>query len=360
MALGREDATRIVRFCLAGDGWGSATYEGDAHVLKLLLNGAERTDTRRFEGKSFEDVLAQAVAAGVLKESCVAKQISFLQRTTASPPATAREDDDPSTEPATVDAATLFPELTAVVSALVHQTQRERGISSLYAASGGRRYAEELAAQWRATDRRHEELAAFRERNVGRLFPAIAEQLAEAETLLGSLTASRGSVEDLALPPTDIIDTYTRVNGELLRIVDGMLSRAVEPPQRSTALAWMALLYAKEKTGIERAQLVSAFERDRYFEGQYQAVLGVIAARQSYLHLFAAAAPPTAGELLRTRMESDIADAVERMERVALAHRRGGFGIDPTTWFVTISRQIELYGDVESAVRGLLTRGHHA
>ncbi len=117
----------------------------------------------------------------------------------------------------------------------------------------------------------------------------------------------------------------------------------------------MALLYAKEKTGIERAQLVSAFERDRFAEGQYQAVLGVIAARQSYLHLFAAAAPPTASELLRTRMESDIAETVDRMERVALEHRRGGFGIDPTAWFAAISRQIELYGDVESAVRVTLT-----
>jgi len=39
------------------------------------------------------------------------------------------------------------------------------------------------------------------------------------------------------------------------------------------------------------------------------------------------------------------------MERVALSHRRGGFGIDPTDWFATVSRQIEILGDVESALR---------
>ncbi len=39
MALGRDEATQIVRFCLAGDGWGTCLYEGDAHILKLVLTG---------------------------------------------------------------------------------------------------------------------------------------------------------------------------------------------------------------------------------------------------------------------------------------------------------------------------------
>jgi hypothetical protein len=359
MALGRDEATRIVRFCLAGDGWGTATYEGDAHVLKLVVTSADRTEPRRFEGASFEDVLAQAVSAGVLKAICVEKQIAFLGGALprgGGDPAAAEERGPEFRDGDAPVGASLFQDFTTLVSALVHETQRERGGSSLYAASGGRRFAGELAAQWRATDRRRVELVAFLDRHEARLPSAATDQLARGQDLMRDVITARGRVEDLKLPPTEIVRAYSQLNAELLQIIDGLIPRAVEPQHRSTALAWMALLHAKEKTGIERAQLVSAFERDRFFDGQYQAVLAAIAARQSYLHLFGAAAPGPVIELLRAPPASAVTLAFERMERIALAHRRGGFGIDPTEWFAAVSRQIELLGDVESALRAALTR----
>jgi hypothetical protein len=146
------------------------------------------------------------------------------------------------------------------------------------------------------------------------------------------------------------------MNSEILRIVDDLAALVVEPVQRPAVLAWTALLHAKEKTGIERAQLATAFERDRYFEGQYQAVLGLIAARQSYLHLFAVAAPPPTGKEMRERLEAGIAGDVERMERIALTCRDGGFGVDPVAWFAAISRQVDLLGEAETAVRASLER----
>ena len=359
MALGRDEATRIVRFCLAGDGWGTATYEGDAHVLKLVVTSGLATEPRRFEGASFEETLAEAVSAGVLKAACVEKQIAFLSGATPralTEGATdergrgARDVELARPAPLTLG-GNLFQDITTLVSALVHETQRERGVSSLYAASGGHRFGAELAAQWRATDRRSAELAAFQERHEVRLPSAATEQLARGHDLLRDVMAARHRVENLKLVPTEIMRVYSHLNAELLQIIDGLIPRAVEPRQRAIALAWMALLYAKEKTGIERAQLVSAFERDRFADGQYQEVLGAIAARQSYLHLFGTAAPAPVTDLLRAPTASKIAGAVAEMERVALSHRRGGFGIDPTDWFETVSRQIEILGDVESALR---------
>jgi len=371
MALGRDEATRIVRFCLAGDGWGTATYEGDAHVVKLVITSGLSTEPRRFEGASFEQALAEAVSAGVLKAACVEKQIAFLSGATPRAMVGAATEERGraarGTQPArggeparggpparhtqlSLD-GNLFQDITTLVSALVHETQRERGVSSLYAASGGHRFGAELAAQWRATDRRSAELAAFQERHEVRLPSAATEQLARGHDLLRDVMAARHRVENLKLVPTEIMRVYSHLNAELLQIIDGLIPRAVEPGERAIALAWMALLYAKEKTGIERAQLVSAFERDRFADGQYQAVLGAIAARQSYLHLFGTAAPSPVTDLLRAPTASKVAGAVEEMERVALSHRRGGFGIDPTDWFATVSRQIEILGDVESALR---------
>jgi hypothetical protein len=358
MALGSGDATRILRFCLAGDGWGTATYEDGVCVLKMVLNRPDRAEPCQFEGDTFEEALWQSVDAGVLKRSSVEKQIAFLARSSAgeagakTPAEAARAPDRAVLD----EEEALFPAMTAMVSALVNETQRERGMSSLYTASGGRLLAGELTEQWRRTDRRWRSLIAFRERHGAELPAVVAKQLAAAEELLADVVSSRGRIGALEVVPTELIDAYSRLNGEILSVIDDLSSRVVEPLQRPTALAWLALLYAKEKTGIERAQLASAFERNRFFDGQYQAVLGLIAARQSYLHLFAAAAPPPAGRLMREKLSAEVVEPVERMEEIALSHREGGFDIDPTTWFAAITQQMERLGEIESSVRVSLAR----
>jgi methyl-accepting chemotaxis protein len=184
----------------------------------------------------------------------------------------------------------------------------------------------------------------------------VAGRLEDAGRLLDAVIATRDRVEALRTIPVEIIENYSRMNGELLRIVDDVAAMVAEQEHRPAVLAWTALLYAKEKTGIERAQLVSAFERDRYFDGQYQSVLGLIAARQSYLHLFAIAAPPPIGKMTRERLVGEVAEDVERMERIALVHRDGGFGVDPLAWFAAMTRQMDLLSEAEAKVRATLSR----
>jgi hypothetical protein len=59
---------------------------------------------------------------------------------------------------------------------------------------------------------------------------------------------------------------------------------------------------------------------------------------------------------MRARLASEVGPAVEQMERIALSHREGGFGVDAAAWFTTISRHIDLLADVEATVRVSLTR----
>lgn len=338
MGLTADEATRIVQFCLAGDGWGKATSEGDVHAIHLVVNAVDRTQPHQFQADSFEAALQAAVEAGVLKSAAVEKQIAFVRRTAARPGRI-------STEPP------RFHEATAIVSALIHETQRERGVSSLYAASGGRLFRNELTRQWRTTEQRRAELVAFRDRFDGRLPPSVAGRLTSADEALARAIAERSAVAALKVRPPELIAAYSRVNHEHLLVIDALLPLVTDSSQRATALAWIALLNAKEKTGIERAQLVAAFQRDRYADGQYQALLGLIAARDSYLHLFSDAAPAPARELLDEQLASEVAGAVRRMEEIALARRRGGFGVDPTDWFAAISVQIDRLGALEAAVR---------
>ncbi len=357
MLLGREDATRIVRFCLAGVGWGSALHDDELCVVKVGITGPGGTEVQRFEGTSFEEALRRAAELGVLKASCLEKQIAFLARSlperdgTDGRSTSAKPGLDPPEGPVS---EVQFPAMTAVISALVHETQRERGTSALYLSSGGRLFGTELRGQWRITDARLAGLVLFRERHAVSLPPGMARRLLRAEKRLADLDIGRAQVESLETTPTEVIERYSSANRELLSAIDDLAGGGVEPALRPTALAWMALLHAKEKTGIERAQLATVFARDRYVDGQHATVSALIASCDSYLHVFSAAAPRAADDLLREKMRSDVANTVMKMERVALSKRDGGFGIDPGTWFLTMTRKMDFLVEVESAIRASL------
>jgi len=350
MPLGREDATRIVRFCMAGNGWGAASREDDVCIIRIVHADPADGDADRFEGVTFEDALRAAADAGRLKSSCVEKQITFLARSLPEPGAELEPPRETESMAARAEGR-LFPTITTIISALVHETQRERGASSLYASSSGRLFGTELREQWRLTDERRAELAAFRDGNPAGLPRALAFRLDRAEEALASLTSRRGEIEALHVASPQVIDRYSAINAELLGIIDELAGRAANARARFSALAWMALLHAKEKTGVERAQLSSVFAWDHFVDDQHAVVSGLIAARHSYLHLFSIAAPQLARELLQRMLRSPVEQAVTDFERKALEHREGGFGVDPAEWFNLISRKIDGFTEVEAAVR---------
>lgn len=355
MSIDREDATRIIRFCLAGVGWGAATREDDAYVVKVTRSDDGKTDARRFEGASYEDALRCAAHAGSLNLQCLEKQMTFLAR--VLPSRGARADATVTDVPDSVSrgasgrappTSTPFSGLTQSISGFLDEAQRERGISALYLASAGRLYGSRLPAQWSITDPCLAGLRAARERHRGRI-PAEAQLcLDRALETADKVAAGRGAIEALAVSAVDAIARYSTMNSELLAVIDALASRSIEPILRPTALAWMALLHAKEKTGIERAQLASAFACDRYGDGQYALISALIAASETYLHLFAAAAPAAAEQLLRRSLQSEVVAAVAGMERIAMRKQDGGFGVDPEDWFVTVSQKMDLFRDVES------------
>jgi len=356
MPLGREDATRIIRFCMAGAGWGTATRDDDTCVVKIVEANVPEGTPDRFEGVTFEEALRAAAAAGRLKSACLEKQISFMARSLPDPSGMemdmVREPDS-----AAVRAEVrLFPTLVAAISALVHETQLERGTSSLYASSQGRLFGHEMQRQWENTDERRQELVSLRESNPAGLPRGLAARLDRTTELVAGLAERRGEVGSVSVSASEVIARYTRVNADLLGIIDELAGRAVAARAKFPALAWVALLHAKEKTGIERAQLSSAFAWDRFRDDQHAVVAGLIAARQTYLHLFSVAAPSLAREILQRTLASPIEQAVIDMERVAIEHREGGFGIDPATWFDLISRKIDSFGEVETAVRATVAQ----
>jgi hypothetical protein len=100
---------------------------------------------------------------------------------------------------------------------LIHELQKERGMSAGYLSSNGRTFGDELVAQRALTDQKYADLEAFLggfDRNA--LGSGLAERVRQAESHLGRMDALRSSVSSLSVEPARAVASYTETNGGLL------------------------------------------------------------------------------------------------------------------------------------------------
>ena len=359
MFLSRPDAASILRFCLGADDSGKVAERADGTCTVTIALCRSSYEVTVFEGATFDEALRRAAAAGLLKAACIDKQIAFLARRAAAAGTGGETEETVPALPAEVAAhasraTTQFAEMTDVISALLHETQRERGISTLFVGPHGLLFGNELCAQWRRTDQQRAALRDVARDAVAGAPPAVQRRMERAQALLASVGIIRGEIEERAAGAARVIEVYSAVNAELLGAIDAFMVAGVFGAQRSSALACVCLQYAKEKTGIERAQLADAFSEDRFAQGQRLSVAALIAAQSSYLHIFSAGAPRAAEQLLRRTLASPAAAEVKRMESVVFTDCDRGFGIDASAWFTAMSRKIDMLADVSSTAIAML------
>jgi methyl-accepting chemotaxis protein len=255
---------------------------------------------------------------------------------------------------ASVRDATRLEGLVAIatrISALVHETQRERGSTGLFLASGGKRFGAELRAQRARTDHRLAELRSFVDSAGTSRTDDLGEALAASLLRLEELGALRADVDREEVEPADAITYYTDTNTSLTRAMAilSRLSPNAEIAARVTA--YLSLVRAKENLGIERATLSSAFAADRFDDALYQRWISCSARQGAHLETFSYLALPEDGAALDRALGGAAAQEVARMRKVASERaREGGFEVDPEHWFESVTANIDALWDVESGL----------
>jgi hypothetical protein len=346
--LTRQDALRLLRFCLGPDDSGSIEVADDGAALVTIAPAEPSIGVRTFEASTFDAALRMAVDAGLLKAACVEKQILFLEggaprgpdASPAAPPRRPRPD--------------LFPKLIAAMSGLLHETQNERGMSAIAAASSGRIFRRELPRQRERMDVRRERFLALWREIGDTLGASLAGRFDRVDGCLRQLIAGRGAIDDGRTAPAEVVASYTRANAELLGIGDAALVAYASADNRPNALACVVLLYAKEKTGIERARIGAGLAARTISDDDRRALAALTSARTSYLHVFAATAPRPAEQLLERALESASYLELTEMEELLLAGRESEIDLDARGWFNTVTREMDHLGEIGTAALGFV------
>jgi len=239
--------------------------------------------------------------------------------------------------------------LAVKISALVHETQKERGMTAGFLGSRGRQFTQELATQRKVTDRRVHDLERALEAFSGEPSAAAFENM--LTTALGNLSKlkdMRKAVSALRIPGGEAIGFYTKMNGSLLDVI-AYISKTSSSAELSTQLAaYVNFLQGKERSGIERAVLSNVFAADQFGPGLFNKFSALVTAQEIYQRVFLDFATQEQRAFFEQKMQNPVVDEVARMREIAVKKAtEGNFGVDAAHWFKTQTSKINLLKEVE-------------
>ncbi len=232
-----------------------------------------------------------------------------------------------------------------VISALVHELQKERGLSAGYIGSRGERFASDLSGQRRATDDALSRYAAAASRFVWADDDAIEAIDRDVE----QLARVRREVTDFDRTVADMAGYYTPMIARLLSVSTdatvGVSSGAVS----DAGVAYAAVLQAKERAGLERAMGANGFGSGAFARAVYRSFIEYGAAQEAYFSIVRERGHQADVAFLDEVLTGSIAEQVERMRVTARNSVFGGSldGVTGADWFVASTARIDLLKEVE-------------
>jgi methyl-accepting chemotaxis protein len=242
--------------------------------------------------------------------------------------------------------------LATKISALVHETQKERGMSAGYLGSKGKKFHDKLPKQRKLSDKRAKELKyTISSIDLSDYSQEFNDSLSSAINMFDNVAPIRGRVTSLNIPTKEAIGYYTKMNGAFLNTISVIAKLSNDASTAKELSAYSNYLLSKERAGIERAVGSNTFARDSFGQGMRTKLNNLIAEQNSYMDSFLKLATPDAkGFYTKSVVGSDI-DEVNRMRKVMLdAKEIGGFGIDGAYWFDTITKKINLLKNTEDYI----------
>jgi len=248
--------------------------------------------------------------------------------------------------------------LAVKISALVHEVQKERGLTAGYLGSQGKRFGGQLPSQRNSTDAKLKTLREYLTgTDRGGLGAGVRQSLDTALQDLDDLAAKRRAVTGLSISTADALGYYTHADADFLHVVSSLTKATTNGDITREVSAYVALLQAKERAGIERAVLANAFAADRFAPGMFRKFADLVAEQKAYLDSFRALADKGQRRFLADTLQSPYVRATQRMRQIAFDKAGSGhFGVDPQAWFKQQTGKIGLLKKVNDRLSGDLTQ----
>jgi methyl-accepting chemotaxis protein len=235
-------------------------------------------------------------------------------------------------------------ELSVKMSSVLHELQKERGASAGFIGSNGKKFADILPKQQSSTDIRIKKLKTFCDTHKNSY-----TQYIERNIDFSSIKSIRESVNNLNISVKKAVAFYTSLNKTIIDTISNFSTKPEDSEIRTNFNSFVVFISAKERAGIERAILSGVFAKNNFSKDAYAKFVSLVSQQKILLNLFIQTADKSTKDLFEKTRAHESFKKVEDMREIAMS-RDKNFGIDPTYWFETITKKINLLKQFEDSI----------
>ncbi|MDD2744885.1 MAG: nitrate- and nitrite sensing domain-containing protein, partial [Rhodocyclaceae bacterium] len=234
--------------------------------------------------------------------------------------------------------------------ALVHELQKERGLSAGFIGSKGGKFKEDLSSQRQLTD---SAVSAFNNLKSKVALQYLSEsalsRLSLGNKALEQLLEKRSGIDQLRLEGAASFSYYSETIEHLLDMTSESGKISTQDNTSKSLLALDLFQRTKENAGRERATVNAIVVGNKpVTPAQYRTLSSVTSAQVSLGKMFSAIATPERAKQFHALLESEKSQAVEKMrQQVFDKAGEGEYGIEAAVWFKTITDKIDLLKIIE-------------
>jgi len=237
--------------------------------------------------------------------------------------------------------------LSVRTGALVHELQKERGLSSGFINAKGEKFKDELGKQRQASDEQLKQLDAYLAENADAA-TIVKTALDAAAQQKARLAEIRSKVDSLGIEGKDSFAFYSGINYSYLDVVAAVGRNSRNPEIMRAAISYFAFSKVKEEMGKERATLNAVIAANTFTAETYQRTFGILSAQKSFMEGFRKFGSATAIAAYDEKEKSDAFKKVDELRSAVLAKgMEGNFGIAAEDWFKTITAKIDQMKTIE-------------
>ncbi|MDO8454158.1 MAG: nitrate- and nitrite sensing domain-containing protein, partial [Sulfurimonas sp.] len=240
-------------------------------------------------------------------------------------------------------------------SALVHNIQKERGASAGFISSKGAKFSSELQGIRKDTDKAILDLENYNKFMDLEKYPQFLRlKISNAANNLSKISDIRSQTDSLNIAVSIPVAYYTSTNDNFIKSIEEIAKMSANASMNNAINSFVNFLSSKERVGIERAVLSSTFSGDVFAPGFYEKFIGLLSEQKTFMEKFLFLASDENKIFYEENMKDKAVDEVEKMRKIALNHPNGGFGVDATYWFNTITSKINILKNVEDKMSSSL------
>mgnify|MGYP000005844128 FL=1 len=243
--------------------------------------------------------------------------------------------------------------LAPVFSGVVHEMQKERGMSAAYIGSSGKTFANELPQQRSLTDSKRTALTeALGKLDTPSFGGTLTAKISAANTALGQFDTARQGVSGLTSSVGQMAGYYTGTIAKLLSVVEEMANLSSDANVTRAIAAYTNFLQGKERAGIERAMGANGFGKGEFASAVYIKFTKLIGQQEILFSNFKQYGTAPQADFFKTTITGPSVVEVARMRKVALASKETGTldNIAGKHWFGEITKKINLMKTVEDRI----------